>query len=493
MATQHPDNARAPYWERDGDGFVSSGEEVTECVDAFSNLGVEEFMWDWEGKFTDEAVIDRLFHHHFAYFKKNPLGLKKRLTFRIPNIWQEKGYSLIRSLLVVLTSEDFARDLKFHYPPLFEVILPMTENAKQLIFIQKSFRELAKLKSKMFSKLEKNTEYVRIIPLFEGVDTQINAKKILIEYLKLHRKAFGFNPSYLRVFIARSDPAMVSGLVSTVLANKIILSDLKELAKETGIPIFPIMGAGSLPFRGGLSPVSMKEFILEYPGVSTITVQSAFRYDYPTGEVKKAIEYYNKKPTGQSQIVSPLERKKLIDMIFIFEKAYQSRLQKIAPDLKFIFSAFPSRRERHLHIGLLSYGRKMNKTVLPRAITFTGSFYSLGVPPEFLDIGSLAKLKIDDFLLLNKFYKNYAGHLMQAGRFLNLKNLEKLGQKNKNWVGVVSDIKRAEGILKIQFKPRNKKEISYAKLSDQLLSSKTNSAKVKKLVAETGILRKSLG
>ena len=91
MATQHPDNARAPYWEKDSDGFISSSEETAECMDAFRHLGAEEFMWDWEGKFTDEAVIDRLFHFYFDYFKKNPLGLKKRLTFRIPNIWQEKG------------------------------------------------------------------------------------------------------------------------------------------------------------------------------------------------------------------------------------------------------------------------------------------------------------------------------------------------------------------------------------------------------------------
>jgi phosphoenolpyruvate carboxylase len=368
MATQHPDNAKAPYWKKDGYEFVSTNEETAECVDTFSNLGVEEFMWDWEGKFTDEAVVDRLFHHYFDYFKSNPLGLKKQLTFRIPNIWQEGGYSLIRSLMVVLTSEDFAYDLKFHSPPIFEVILPMTENARQLIFIQKSFQELARLKSKMFSKFHKNTEYVHIIPLFEGVDTQINAKKILKHYLKLHKKAFGFNPPYLRVFFARSDPAMVSGLISTVLANKILLSDLRELEKETQIRIFPIIGAGSLPFRGGLSPNTIKEFNAEYPGVNTITIQSAFRYDYPLAKVKKAIEYYNKKSLSKPQIISSEDRKKLINIINISEKIYRSNLNKVAPDLQFIFNSFPRRRERHLHIGLLSYERKMNKVALPRAI-----------------------------------------------------------------------------------------------------------------------------
>ncbi len=493
MATQHPDNALAPYWERDGDGFVSAKEEITECVDAFKTLQVEEFMWDWEGKFTDEAVVDRLFHHHFEYFKQNPLGLEKRLTFRIPNIWHEKGYSLIRSLMVVLTSEDFARDLNFYSPPLFEVILPMTENARQLIFIQKSFRELAKLKSKMFSKFKKNTEHVEIIPLFESIETQINAKKILKTYLKLHKDAFGFNPPYLRVFIARSDPAMVSGLVSTVLANKIILSDLRELERETGIRFFPILGAGSLPFRGALNPRKIKEFDLEYPGLNTITVQSAFRYDYPLKEVKKAINFYNKRYHGQSEIVLKKDRKKLIELIFFFEKEYKRRLDKVIKDMKPIFGAFPRRRERHLHIGLLSYGRKVNKMVLPRAITFTGSFYSLGIPPEFLGIGAFSKVKENDFILINKYYKNYISNLTDAGRFLNWKNLKKIGEENKKWAKIEQDIKKAEKTLGLTFGPINKEEFEHQKLTGMLLKSKNNHKKVQKLISQTGVLRKSLG
>ncbi len=492
MATQHPDNAKTPYWKKSGSGFVSSGEETAECVDAFRGLQVEEYMWDWEGKFADEAVIDRLFHHYFDYFKKNPLGLQKRLTFRIPNIWQEKGYSLMRSFMVVLTSEDFARDLKFHSPPLFEVILPMTENAKQLIFIQKSFRELARLKSKMFYKSHKNTEHLQIIPLFEGVDTQINAKNILLDYLKLHRKVFGFNPPYLRVFIARSDPAMVSGLVPTVLANKICLSDLRELEKETGVRIFPIIGAGSLPFRGGLSPLYIKEFTSEYPGVNTITIQSAFRYDYPLSKVKKAIEYYNKS-SGQSQIISKADRKKLISIINIFEKEYRSNLNKIVPDLRFAFNSFPRRRERHLHIGLLSYERKVEKVALPRAITFTGSFYSLGVPPEFLDIGALGKLKMEDYFLLQKHYKNYIKNITQAGKFLNWQNLKKLSQKSGNWLKIEDNIKKAENILKLKLGPKNKEELLHSKLAGLLLASKSNGKKVQKIITQTGILRKSLG
>jgi phosphoenolpyruvate carboxylase len=495
MATQHPDNARAPYWETDGDGFVSAGEETAECVSAFRDLNVQEFMWDWEGKFTDEAVVDRLFHHYFEYFKKNPLGLKKRLTFRIPNIWQEKGYSLLRSLMVVLTSEDFARDIKFHSPPLFEIILPMTENAKQLIFIQKAFRELAQLKSKMFNLnvKSKNTEYINIIPLFEDVHVQTNAKKILEKYLELHKKTFGNYPSQMRVFIARSDPAMVSGIVSTVLANKIILSDLRELESEYNIHFHPIIGAGSLPFRGALNPFDIKKFDSEYLGVNTITIQSAFRYDYPISKVKQAIEYYNKKPLSRAQVVSVDDRKKLIHVIAFCEKEYQQNLNNVVVDMKFIFSSFPRRRERHLHIGLIAYGRKMNKVTLPRAITFTGSFYSLGVPPEFLDIGINLKLKKSDLFLIKKYYKNYLDNLDNAGKFLNWGNLEKLSEKSKNWAIIAENIHKAETIFKTKFEPKNQKERNHAKLTRELLQAKNNPKKIKMLISKSGILRRSLG
>ena len=36
MATQHPDNACAPFWEKDGDGYISVYEELDECMVCFN-------------------------------------------------------------------------------------------------------------------------------------------------------------------------------------------------------------------------------------------------------------------------------------------------------------------------------------------------------------------------------------------------------------------------------------------------------------------------
>ena len=160
MATQHPDNAAAPYWEQDGDGFVSAQEEVAEAYSDYSDLGVDEYMWDWEGKYVDEAVIERFFTEYYEYFRKTRLGKDKFLTFRIPNIWQEKGYSLARAYMAMLTAADMARDMKIADKPLFEVILPMTTSAQQLLHIQTTFTKLAKVKHQLFEDRTQSFDYV---------------------------------------------------------------------------------------------------------------------------------------------------------------------------------------------------------------------------------------------------------------------------------------------------------------------------------------------
>ena len=69
MATQHPDHANVPYW-KDSQPFINAQEEVEECYRSFQDLNCQEYMWDWEGKYVDEAVVDKLFSSYYDYFKK---------------------------------------------------------------------------------------------------------------------------------------------------------------------------------------------------------------------------------------------------------------------------------------------------------------------------------------------------------------------------------------------------------------------------------------
>lgn len=496
MATQHPDNSSAPYWEKDGDGFVSVGEEILECLSSFRDLNVGEYMWDFEGKYADEAVIDKLFSHYHDYFKKNQLGRDKFLTFRLPNIWHEKGYSLLRALMVILTSEDFAQDLGLNCPPLFEVILPLTERAEQMMHLKESFFKLARFKSQNFPNGGgEHNDCLEIIPLVESVESQIGINKLLVDYYNLNQKKFRKKLVYLRPFLARSDPALSSGLLATVVANKVALSAMQKFSLAKKVAIYPIIGAGSLIFRGGLSPTRVKQFIDEYRGIRTVTVQSAFRYDYQTGEVKQAVDYLNRElKNSEAEVIKPKEERLLKKAAGKLENVYQGTIKKMDGLMEQFFQAVPRRRERRLHIGFLSYERKMGKHKLPRAINFTAGFYSLGVPPEFIGLGrGLTRLSKDERKAVNKHYHNMRAELGEAGRYLNKENLRQLGKKNSQFALINKDIELTEKILGVSFGPKTIEDNLHKNLTANILILKNHPEDLKRLIVETGKIRKSLG
>ena len=71
-----------------------------------------------------------------------------------------------------------------------------------------------------------------------------------------------------------------NGIVGAELILKGGLLRLHNLELKLGLPLYPIIGAGSVPFRGHLTPVNVERAFTEYPTAHTFTVQSAFKYDY---------------------------------------------------------------------------------------------------------------------------------------------------------------------------------------------------------------------
>ena len=55
MSTQHPDNTFIPFFAREP--ILSGEDEVVEAFYAFDVLGIEEQMWDFEGKEVDDFVV----------------------------------------------------------------------------------------------------------------------------------------------------------------------------------------------------------------------------------------------------------------------------------------------------------------------------------------------------------------------------------------------------------------------------------------------------
>jgi phosphoenolpyruvate carboxylase len=495
MATQHPDNATAPFWNP-ADPFIGVHQELADALACFKDFGMDEFMWDWEGKYADSAVVDKLFSQYYSYFSKNRLGRDKFLTFRIPNIWEEKGYSLMQAMSVILSSEDFARDLEFTDRPLFEVILPMTERADQLMRMHTTFEKLARFKSSEFDSTGRaNIEHIELIPLVESVEGQQGVKRLLEEYTDLHTKHTGRRPEYIRPFFARSDPALVSGLLATVIANRIALSQAYEFASERNIPVFPISGVGSLPFRGGLTPDTIEQFATALPGVRTVSLQSSFRYDFAPAAVKAAVgKLETLLPKTRPHMINPATQKQLTQIGRGAAAHYQETLGGIAPDMTAIFAAVPRRRERRQHIGLLAYGRSMGKQQLPRAITFTAGLYSIGVPPELIGVGrALAKLSDRELQLVTDHNPTLASDLDRAGRFLNPDNLRALAARNPAWRQVQQDIEAASHVLGLSFGPRTHNEKAHRNLTANVLLFKNSRAALTDAITETALLRRSLG
>ena len=494
MATQHPDHASKPYWHKEA--FIPTIEETRELFLSMDDLGVTEYMWDWEGKLVDEAVLERLLGKQFEYFKKYPLGKDRFLTFRLPNLTVQTEFRLGRALMGILSAAGLSKHVGMHTPPLFEVILPMTESAKQMLSVQEAFKEIASLKHPL-NKFENNSlKHIEIIPLFEQVSTIIRSGEMLEEYFKLHIKTFGFMPKEMRPFIARSDPALNSGIVPTVIAAKIALSQFKEIEKKYKMNLYPIIGVGSLPFRGGLFPLRPERFIKEYKGVRTVTIQSAFRYDYPKQKVINAIKILERDlPKSKADDISYQEKLKLIGAIKPFEKAYQQTISGLAPLINKMALYMPKRRERVQHIGLFGYSRGDGKVKLPRAISFTAALYSLGIPPELIGTGRgiAAAKKAGNLNLVEKYYHNLAHDLYFAGKFLYRPGLISLAKKSKVWKDVLTDVEEIEKYLGKPLKYKYLNEQEHQLLSARVHQALKNGKNLTSLIEQSAVLRKSLG
>ncbi len=493
MASQHPDHANTPYWH--DDPFITVQHEYEETYLAYSDLGIDEYKWDWEGKLVDESVMERLLSNYYQYFKEHPLGKEKFLTFRLPNPKAETEFRLARAFINLLSAAALAKKVGLYSPPLFEVILPMTETAEEMIAIQEAFTDISDLKHELLRFNNSPIEVLEVIPLFEQVDTIIHSDEILEKYLQLYKKRFKKTPAYLRPYTARSDPALNSGIVPTVLAIKIALSRYKKLSKKLKIPLFPIIGTAMLPFRGGLRPDDVASFVNEYQGIRTALIQSGFRYDFDKEVVKKGIkELQTLLPKGEARDISLKEEKILKDIIPEFEKAYRSVIEEIAPLINSISSVLPRRRERVQHIGLFGYSRGMGKVSLPRAIGFTAALYSIGIPPELIGTGrGLKKAKKDEQKILKKHYFNFKYDIQRAGRYLNKENLAKLSKQYPALKDVQEDIALLETYFGEKLEPKTLEEKEHQILTSRIVEKLEKKENLTDFIVRAAKLRRSLG
>ncbi|MGH7273246.1 MAG: phosphoenolpyruvate carboxylase, partial [Nitrospiria bacterium] len=227
--------------------------------------------------------------------------------------------------------------------------------------------------------------------------------------------------------------------------------------EETGIPVFPIIGVGGLPFRGGLSPDRLKLFLEEYRGIRTVTIQSAFRYDFPREKVKKSIEILNRSlKEGEATLFSSEEIRQGIKLNAIFSRFYRDSVESLAGMINEFAKFIPQRRERMLHFGLFGYARGLRGIRLPRAIGFTAALYSFGVPPELIGTGrGIAEARKKGLLdVLEHFYLHFREDMIEAGSYLNKENLAFLAKRHSAWEEIKKDIEYIEEYLQEELGPR---------------------------------------
>lgn len=413
MSTQHPDNATVPFFA--SSGVLAGEDEIREAFYAYSHLGCDEQMWDVEGKEIDTYVVKKLLSFYPEYFRDHVLGEDLRLTLRVPNPTVEttEAKILLETLESIPRSYDAARLFyQRDVAPIFEVILPMTTSAKCIDRIYRYYvdhiieRQHTRFRSDDITIAQWIGEFspsnIDVIPLFEDVPTMARAADIVEEYLA------DKDVSDQRVFLARSDTAMNYGLVSAALANKIALFRLDEVSLRLGVRLHPIMGMGSAPFRGGLSPATAERVGREYPSAVTFSVQSAFKYDHPPDEVRAACEHIRARVIGPA---TPVDIERASTLIERYSDAYRRRIVELAPAINRMAKYVPARRARKLHIGLFGYARELGGVTLPRAISFTCSLYSLGLPPELIAFDALSQ---NDLAFVHETYPSFEAKISEA-------------------------------------------------------------------------------
>lgn len=495
MVTQHPDHANKPSWHTTA--FLTTHDEAEEAYRSFAELGATEYKWDWEGKLVDENVVERLYGKYYDYFSKHPLGEETFLTFRLPNPRIENEFRVGRAFMNMASAASIAKHFGFKVPPLFEAILPMTENAEEMIALQEAFVEVHALKHPLW-RLDGFLTNLRVMPLFESVESIINSADILAKYLELHRQQFHKQPPYMRPYVARSDPALNGGMLPTILAIKIAFSRYKTLSEAEGLPLYPAIGSGSLPFRGGLNPDTVEDFMAEYRGVRTTTIQSAFRFDYPDDAVKQAIKRLEEElPKHEAVTLSKKEEDALLPIIDEGQTQYKKVIAGIAPLVNQVAAFIPPRRERFQHTGLFGYSRGDAEVKLPRAIGFTCSMYSVGIPPEFIGTGRAIEFakRNGSLGLLETHYHNLKKDLRHAGQYINKNNLKQLAKTNTVWQEIADNVEFVENYLGETFEPVTTETKKHQELTEKIFEGLTKDSKetVTENLTASAILRKSMG
>jgi len=475
MATQHPDSASR---------YVPVQDEEIEALQCLApqdaGLGCDEYMVDYEGKMTPYHQVANIATKLLDELKLVP-GRDVFITPRVPSAEKETIFRQYASILAAVEANYRTRHIG---ASVIEVVHPMTMTGAELVEVRQRIIAMEGLARAAGG--EATRQAIELIPLVEEVPQQLSIRKMLAEYTHGCRSELGVQIPYLRVFVGKSDSALMYGQIASVMACKLAIADAYVFGAEEGVPVAPIFGGGALPFRGHVTVENIQNVLREYCGVRTITVQSGIRYDHELEKARQLVKILRQElPKGRPLSYTGEQRQHVFYICGVFAKHYISTLMRVAPAVKQISDILPQQRDRLVRAGKAGYARwgpqtrelaelckplagetdlakqlvelKGEDLELPRAIGYTGSLYTACLPPEFVGTGrgllELSQKNKDVFeVLLKEYYPSLPADLEFAGRFLDLK---KAGHFLPQEVirDVTEDIDLIRELLGLEFEP----------------------------------------
>ncbi|MDI6689579.1 MAG: phosphoenolpyruvate carboxylase [Actinomycetota bacterium] len=488
MMTQHPDAASK---------YISIQEEPDEAIFSLTplpeGLGLEEAMVDFEGKLTPYMQTSQVV---LGLLGKGIVpGRDVFITPRIPSGIEESVFRQLMALMSIVEANYHAWKRSRVYA-VREVISPMCTGVQELLSVRERIIDVIELAHKEFG-LSRDPNLVQLIPLVETVPQILDIYSMLKGYIEGCQR-MGLTVSRLRFMLGRSDLALSYGMVPAILSNKIAIAEGYRLARETGINICPILGGGTLPFRGHFTLENVNSTLKEYGGIRTLTVQSGMRYDHGYEKTRKLVKILQRKlPFLPPLVFDESFKAKLMNIMGIFTKHYLHSFYEMAEPACCISDYIPQHRDRLTRKGEVGYARDLprprelarfvsdkelvselesleltREIELPRVISYTAALYSIGLPPEIIGTGRglhevLTRYGENALKALLKTCIGLKKDLSFACRFVHLKNA---GEFLPSSVisQVEEDLKFIEDHLGIKVGIRSKEDRFYATILETM-------------------------
>jgi len=436
MATQHADSATRQILVK---------EEPDEAISSFKmkdGFGCGEYLVDYMGKLTPYHQVGQIILKIRQETNFTP-GRDVFVTPRMVSSFQEEPF---RQLMTVLAIIEGIRHCIQHFKEqgIIEVVQAFTGTTEELRMCKERCESLLALVGKHLRMSTKGMG-LRIVPLFGGIAEQLSIQQVLPSFIKdVDVK------DYARVFIGKSEPSLLYGHLASVLSCKIAIASCHKVEASSGIEVHPIFGGGALPFRGHITLENASNFLKEYRGVHTYTIQSGMRYDHGLKKTRALVKKIKKGVQKEPLDFDSDQLAKMGQMVFIFAKNYLIELSEIAEKVLMMVDYMPNQRERLLDVEDVAYYRELRdiksilklcpdkgvrKSILkyrsttfrkpPRWMKFVAATYTCGLPPEFIGAGN-ALIEIKDTMgeewveaFLTNIYPSFQADIKFASRFLD--------------------------------------------------------------------------